>query len=129
MPTLTSPPIDYEHSTQAITSFIESVDGKVLSFEGHERRTHARYVVAIPSVVWPLDKEHRPQGKSLFAVTRDISVGGISLIHSQPATTKFLGVKLTLANEKEIHLLIKVLRCRPLGTYYDIAGEFVTVPE
>lgn len=129
MPTLTCPTISYEYSTEAIASFVESVDGKVMSFEGRERRSYPRYVVALPSVVQPLDDERCPQGKPFNAVTRDISIGGISLVHTRPANCRLLGVKLKLPSGKGIHLLVSVRRCRPLGTYYDIAGEFVTAPD
>ena len=56
-------------------AFVDNIDGKLMSFEGRERRAHARYVVAIPSVVQPLDEAHQPRGKPSHAATRDISVG------------------------------------------------------
>ncbi len=110
---------------EAIASFLSGVDGKVLSFEGTERRAHERYVVAIPSLVHPLDANHQPNGRAFNAATRDISVGGIGLIHTQPVESEYLGVKLQSPDGLELSVLVKVLRCVPLGTYFDIAGEFV----
>ena len=126
MPILTSAPACYEHSPSSIASFVDCVGGKVISFERRERRAHARYMVVIPAIVQPLDAGRQPQGKPFNAATRDISAGGIGLVQSQPVTAKFLGVKLTPPNGKGIQLLVKVRRCTPLGTYFDIAGQFIT---
>ena len=115
----------YETSAEAISSFLSCVDGKVLSFEGTERRAHKRYVVAIRSLVQPMDDRRRPNGRAFNAATRDISVGGIGLIHTQPVVSEYLGVRLSSPRGDELQVLVKVLRCAPLGSYYDIAGEFV----
>jgi hypothetical protein len=122
---LDNSPTNLELSAEAIASFVECCGGKVMSFEGHERRTHMRYVVALQSVVQPLDDEHRPLGNSFHGVTRDISVGGMALVHTQPVTAKFLNVTLSSPEGNHMQTILKVLRCSPLGTYYDIAGEFV----
>lgn len=119
---------EFELSADAIAAFVECCDGKVRSFEGHERRTHVRYVVALPSIVQPLDEDLQPVGNSFHAVTRDISVAGVALVHEQPINARLLRVQLTSLEGKEIELLLKVLRCSPLGAYHDIAGEFVTRP-
>ncbi len=122
-----SPP-NLEISADAIASFVECCGGKVMSFEGHERRTHTRYVVALRSIVQPLGDEHRPFGNSFHAVTRDISAGGMALVHTQPVAAKFLEVTLSSPEGNDIKVLLRVLRVSRLGTYYDIAGEFVTRP-
>ena len=117
--------LTYEQSAGVIASFVESVDGKVLSFEGNERRAHDRYVVAIPTFVQPLNDNCQPEGEAFVTATRDISAGGIGLIHTGPVTAKLLGATLELLDGRSISVLIEVLRCRPLGSYFDVAGEFV----
>ena len=117
---------DFELSPDAIGVFVDSCDGKVISFEGNERRNHVRYVVALPTVVQPLDEKLSPSGDSFHAVTRDISVGGVSLVHTYPIQSKYISVEIKPREGAAIRLLVKVLRCKPLGSYYDVAGEFVT---
>lgn len=129
MPNVTSFPEVFERCSESIANFVEQLGGKARSFEGFERRVHGRYVVAIPSIVQPLDDMLRPQGKPVRAVTRDISVGGVSLLHTEAVTTSFIGANLCPVNSREICLLIHVLRCTPVGAYYDVAGEFVTAPD
>ena len=129
MPDLKGLSSRFEHSAELIASFVERVGGKVVSCEGAERRAHTRYVVAIPTCVQPLDDEHQPIDKRFTAATRDISAGGIGLVHTQPVKVRFLGVRLAPPGLEELDLLVRVLRCEPLGSYYDIAGEFVTISE
>lgn len=126
MTQLTIPPEPYAKSTSLIASVIESLPGRVPSFEGRERRAYARYVVALPTVVQPLDEQMQPFGKPFNGATRDISAGGIRLIFSQPVTNRFLGIRVMLPDGSDFELLVEVLRCVPLGSYYDVAGEFVT---
>ena len=115
-----------ECSPNLIASFMNRLGSKVRSFEGVERRAHDRFVVAIPSIVQPLDDRHIPLGKAFAAVTRDISIGGIGLLHSQPVVASFLGVRIADPEGKQFRFLVKMLRCQPLGEYFDIGGEFVT---
>ncbi len=120
-----APPSQYERSPGAIAAFISQAHGKVMSFEGAERRAHQRYVVAMPSIAQPLDDSFQPDGPPFHAATRDISVGGIALIHTRPVAVNYLGVRLTLTADLEIQLLVEVLRCSKLECYFDIAGRFV----
>jgi hypothetical protein len=98
-----------------------------MSFEGHERRADTRYVVAIPSIVQPLDEAYQLQDNRFFAATRDISMGGIALIHTQPLTAEFAGVKLTLPDGTSIELLVEVLRAGHWRTTLTLLASFFSV--
>ena len=123
---MTAPPsmMNSVHS-ESIASFVEGLRNKVRSFEGSERRAHERFVVAIPSTVQPLDEQHVQLGKPFTAVTRDISIGGIGLLHSQAVIAPFLDVRIADREGKQHRFLVKVLRCQPLGDYFDVGGEFI----
>ena len=119
-------PSTHTATAESIVQFVECLNGKVLSFDGNERRRHARFVVAIPSFVRCLNENQEPEGKSFHAVTRDISIGGIALIHSQPVTSRFIWVSLLESNRDAFDVTVEVVRCQPLGPYFDIGGRFVT---
>jgi hypothetical protein len=61
-----------------------------------------------------------------MATTRNVSTGGIALIHTRPVTAKHLVVELTTTAGERLQVLVRVLRRRPLGPFCDIAGQFVT---
>ena len=115
-------------STDEISQFIDSIDGKVQSFEGVERRSWRRYVVAIPTLVFRLDDQDKTCGAPMRAVTRDISVGGISIIHSEPIQDERLKLRLFSPSGKTIQAFVDVRRCQPMGNYFEIAGEFDMIP-
>ncbi len=121
----TEVPAIYESSPELIATFIEGLGAKVKSFEGVERRLNTRFVVAMPSSVQPLNENLARDGEPFTAAIRDISAVGIGLIHTKPIKAKYLDVCLSPPNGHSMRLLVRVLRCRPLGAYFDIGGEFV----
>jgi hypothetical protein len=93
--------------------------------KGVEKRSAHRFPLATAVPVMPIDDRLRPVGRPFMALTRNISTCGIALVHTRPVTTKYLVVELTSAADERLQVLLEVLRCRPLGPYCDIAGEFV----
>lgn len=116
---------NYEQSTEQIADLLTKLRGKVVSFEGVDRRAHARYVVAVPTVVEPLDDNFEPAGPPFCAATRDLSLGGIALVHPRPVMTRYIGVRLMPVETAEVRMLVEVLRCNELGNHFDIAGMFI----
>jgi hypothetical protein len=90
-----------------------------------EKRTARRFPFTVAVPVMPVDSSLRPVGEPFMAMTRNISTGGIALIHTRPITARHLVVELTNAAGERLQLWVRVLRCRPLGPFCDIAGEFV----
>lgn len=90
-----------------------------------ENRSDRRWNLALPAVAVPLDDLHQPVGEPARMVTRDISTGGISLLHTQPVPARFLRVQLDTPILQSTDLIVHVLRTRTIGAYTEIAGEFV----
>jgi len=72
-----------------------------------------------------MDEQSDTIGTSFMAMTRDISPGGIGLVHTEPIDHGLLALQMSLAGEK-VNLVAKVRWWRALGPYYYIGGEFVS---
>jgi hypothetical protein len=91
-----------------------------------ERRTEKRRAIAISVHAVPLDADLRPMGQGFIATTREISQRGLVLIHYKKAHTPFLAVELADAIAGQFHAVMHLLRCRPVGPYFEMAGNFLT---
>ena len=67
------------------------------NFRGKDRRRHKRIPRSIGITVQPLDVEHMECAHSFFAITRDISVGGLA--YMSPNVTESELVMLTLESD------------------------------
>ena len=93
----------------------------------HDRRHHHRYQFSVPAHVQPLDTRFEPIGKPVATVTRDLSAAGIGLLYSSPIESAYVEVTINSPDGTK-RLLVKVLRCRPIGAFFDIGGCFVAKP-
>ncbi len=91
----------------------------------YSRRAEKRYTVTLPVVAVPLDDAGQPAGEPFEAVTRDVSNRGIALIHTAPVQASYLGLDLMDHQGHKLNAILQVLRCRRVGAYYEIAGQFV----
>jgi len=93
---------------------------------GDDHRKSQRRPVAIAVPVIPVDEEGNPVGAPYLAMSRDISSGGICLIHTRATTSKFLLVELRAPRKESMKLLVEVVRCRSIGRTYEIGGKFLS---
>lgn len=94
-------------------------------YRGPEQRQHPRHRVVMPVQVTPCDMDNKPTGDTYTAITKDISVSGISLLHHRKTSSSRLHVRLASRAGTEMTLVMQILRCRQIGPYYEIAGDFV----
>jgi hypothetical protein len=116
---------DSPSSAEQIAFFVESLAREYYA-DGPDRRSEPRYKMTIPLVAQPIDDQLQPTGPVFRAVTRDISAHGIGMLSQDPTRAEFLALQLQLPTSTEIALFVRVLRCEPLGFYYDIGGRFFT---
>jgi len=90
-----------------------------------DRRNRPRRLVATTCVVTPLDAHGEPSGAAFRAVTRDVSTTGIAMLFTRPVEAPKLKIQLPRFGGTTVEVLANVIRCEPLGPYYDVAGEFV----
>ena len=91
-----------------------------------DRRASPRYTIALPVTAMELDDHYRPVGKTFSAVTRDISAIGLCMYHSQSSTAKYLDLDLTSnSSDEHLRVLLEVVRCKDVGSIFEIGGRFV----
>jgi hypothetical protein len=91
---------------------------------GQERRRDRRYSLITDVVVAPVDGKCRPAGEPFVALSSGMSVSGIRLIHTCPAPSEFLFLEV---GRDAVKYLLSVLRSRPVGNCFEIAGQLVKV--
>ena len=95
----------------------------------NDNRGAQRRAVVVPVPLIQLDEGLSPTGNVHMAVTRDISSSGISLVSTRAANSPFLAVELSASYDETIQIVMRVIRCRPLRCFYEIAGPFFTVAQ
>lgn len=113
---------------EAIEVLIRSLVGPdcpSIEYEGPERRLHRRYVKPLPVAATPVDVNNYAIGARFDTIARDISAGGVCLLHNEPVDAKRLAIDIGSPQGLQVRLLLEVLRCRRVEEgYYEIAGRF-----
>ena len=91
-------------------------------YNGPERRSEERHLMAVPVVVQPIDEHSNPTGAPFAAVTRDISPTGVGLVHGESVEAKLLALRMHLG-EEEVNLAVEVKWCRAFGPYHYVGGK------
>lgn len=108
---------------EAVRSLMET---QTTPFQGTERRPRPRTPIAIAVPTLPLDGRLRPIHDPLMMLTRNISCGGIALIHTQPLIAEYLAVELPMPDKRRFQVVAEVLRVRLVDSLYEYGGRFVT---
>jgi DNA-binding response OmpR family regulator len=116
--TLAEPP-------QAMLNFLER------NFEepgkGGERRKTDRVSLLATVVAMPVNRDFEPCGEPFKAAARDVSQGGISMLHTRAISSEYIALRWqSLATKNSfIKVVMKLVRCRPMGPFYELGGQFV----
>ncbi|MFO0947761.1 MAG: PilZ domain-containing protein [Planctomycetota bacterium] len=129
----TSPPIikfdesSVERMPSAVVEFVARAIENMEDDSLHDnRRAHPRYGLAHAVIAMPVDDNCKPAGGCFEAFGRDLSVGGMAIVHTRAVRVSLLALQISLPNgRKPIKMIGKVTRCRPLGRFYDIGIQFV----
>jgi hypothetical protein len=87
---------------------------------GYERRRERRYSLITNVIAVPLDENGCPAGEPFIAISSGMSTSGMRLIHTCPAPSGLLFLEI---DEQPVRLLLTVLRSRPVGPCFEIAGR------
>jgi hypothetical protein len=93
--------------------------------EGNRRRAKRALLLATVTAI-PLDRDSEACGDAFKAVARDVSAGGLSLLHTRAVTAKRLALRWQRLSSprRTITVVLRVIRCQPLGPFYLVAGQF-----
>jgi hypothetical protein len=115
------------HPQEELVAFVQRVIAHTATLPGIERRTEPRRPVVLPAPAQAIDEHLRPRGEPFVAITRDLSTRGIAIYHVRPvAAGSLLALELEVAPGDTMQVVLEVLRCRPAGEFYEIAGTFLT---
>jgi hypothetical protein len=124
-----SKPHGLVHSQDEITAFVEQLIWQFIEqglyYQGPNRRKEKRHPINVSVRTTPLDENLHPAGDPFITTTRDISNGGIALIHSETVPAPFLAVELKDLEGVWFQAAVEILRRRPVGPFFEIAGKFV----
>jgi hypothetical protein len=95
------------------------------SYRDAEKRCEPRHAMALRAVVVPLNAQGEVSGHAFVCLTNNISASGLSLLHTSAVNELLLEVTLDNAAGDPLHGTLEVLRCRPVGECFEIAGRFV----
>jgi hypothetical protein len=90
-----------------------------------QKQNFARPPLVFEAVSTPLDKDLRPTGEPFVALARNVSLAGVSLVHSESIDASFLRVSLQVVNLGAI-MLAKVRRYQPVNQFFELDCEFVS---
>ena len=121
------------HPPNAISAFISKLtNGAAPSItagqtaNGAERRSQTRFAVSTVLEARRIDESLQNEGEAFKVVTRDISAGGVPFLHPRKPDAKHLALQLKSPCGDQMHVAMEVVRCRPVGHFYELGGKFVT---
>ncbi len=90
-------------------------------------RAQERLRTEAVAVAVPVTRRFSPTGDPFRVAIRDVSEGGIRLLHTRATNAKYLALSWNADTlpSMQIQVVAKVMRCRPLSPFYDIGGQFV----
>jgi hypothetical protein len=94
-------------------------------YVGAQKRASPRQRLAIEVPAIPLNSQLQQAGEPFVAMSRDISTGGIRLVHTMHVSAPFLLIELESGDNVRLQIVTKVLRCRQLKRFFELAGQFV----
>jgi hypothetical protein len=114
-------------SRSTLNQFVKALDGGRVADD--ERRREKRRPVVLDVIAVPLDEEHHPCGEPFLALSRNISRGGIALLHTEKVTAPFLLLRIETIRHQVIQTVVKVVRTRSFYQFTEISGRFEVKPE
>jgi hypothetical protein len=119
--------IDREGRWEAPVELQQFAKEETLHHQGaHERRRFRRYSLITNVFAVPIDEELCPVGPAFVALSSGMSVDGMRLIHTQPSPSAQLFLEI---DGQPVRFVLSVLRSRPVGPCFEIAGRLTSVAE
>ena len=123
-------PVDRSMPPTASEALIEYVRQRAATKAGwRETRRSKRHAAMLEVVVVPLNEHYRPSGLPFLAVTRDVSIDGLCLLHARPSPTSALFIEIERPDETALDVVLNVRRNRRVGPFFEIAGDFIQIDD
>jgi len=94
-----------------------------------DRRQSDRVSLLATVTAAPMSAEFQTAGEPFKATARDVSRGGMSLLHTRAVASKYLALRWQGLSSMQSYVTValRLTRCAPMGPFYELAGEFVTL--
>lgn len=116
--TVTRPP-------QAMIDFVKRHHFRSPGDAQLNKRREKRYPLQGTVLIIPVDEQYKPAGGVFEAILRDVSSAGVAIVNARAITYKFLALEMAASPTKKMRRIVEVLRCRPVGLFYEIGAKFV----
>ena len=113
----------FEQSPERIDEFVRKLTPRP---SGIEKRTSERLPLCLAAAAMPMNENRQTSGSAFMVLLHNISQGGIAFSHMQPIKESHIALELWAGTEERMKVIVKILRTRAVGHFYEIAGEFVT---
>jgi hypothetical protein len=110
-------------SRSTINQFVRAVARSRASDD--ERRTEKRKTVVLNIIAVPLDEDRNPCGEPFLALSRNISRGGIALLHTEMVKSPYLLLRIETLRHETIQAVVQVIRARNFYQFTEISARFV----
>ncbi len=92
-----------------------------------DRRKVARIPVLSSAIAIPVNKDFVPQGAATNVTFNDLSESGGCLFHTRSFSTEYIALRWRSLISPKVYLkaVMQISRCKPMGPFYEIAGQFV----
>jgi hypothetical protein len=114
---------DTSTSRSTINQFVRGLSRSRVSDD--ERRSEKRRPVVLNIIAVPLDEDRNPCGEPFLALSRNISRGGIALLHTEMVKSPYLLLRIETLRHEVIQAVVQVVRARNFYQFTEISGRFV----
>jgi hypothetical protein len=118
------------HPPAEVAGFVDGLIRQMIEkgqyLNAPDRRAETRHTVAIQVSAMPLGSDLQPIGDPFIATTKDISNASLTLIHFEALTAPLLAIQLKDLGGSVLNSAVEVIRCQPVGPYFEIVGRYVT---
>ena len=116
-------PISASQSHAANSLWGEQLTEELTGFE-YEARVQPRTKLTTEIAVRASNGRGSIFGAPFNAITTDISPSGIGFLHTTAVSDKFLAITMG-QNGRRAYVLVEVVRCRAVGSLYEIGAKFI----
>ena len=92
-----------------------------------DRRDSNRVSMFSTAVAIAVNKEFIPQGEAAKVTLSNLSTSGACIMHTRAISDEYLALRWNsvVSPSNSIQAVMRVTRCKPLGPFYEVAGQFV----
>lgn len=121
---------------KAVDDFIDRLALEEEDAPSHDTLRHLaarkdpRVVIHVTATAVPVDEAYQACGEPFRLTLRDISEGGICMLHTRSVPNEFLALSWPAETlpYRTLQVVTRVARCSTLSRFYDIGGQFCLNP-